>query len=334
MVNEISASVKKFYNDFPYPTGTPDRMNLLELLSFCLRFTQMTGYNFNDKNILDAGTGTGDRIIEFAKFNRNASILAMDFSFNSLQLAREKAAMEGIDNIDFIEGDILQFEEPEEKYDAVFSMGVIHHLASPERGVKNLSKAVKKDGFFVTYLYGLYGGRERMRNKETLNIFSEGSEEFDYKLEIASELNLEPNEYGWLIEDSKSERNQATFNSLLADSYFNVNEELYNYEKIYSLFENSGFEGFNIFGITVEDKGYIVDFGLDENQNFSYPITGFEDFLNSEKLKQIFRRLPLVDQYKILDLVYQPNGYTIISWPSLEASEKVNAQLRSKIIRY
>ena len=66
-INVSNKKILEFYTDYNYPQKVDSKSVLNELLNLCKAFERKTGYSFDNKNILDAGTGTGDRIIEVAK---------------------------------------------------------------------------------------------------------------------------------------------------------------------------------------------------------------------------------------------------------------------------
>ena len=61
-------------------------------------------------NILDIGTGTGCIALSLAKELPFAKATALDISTEALSLARENAEILEVNNVDFIEGDILNIE--------------------------------------------------------------------------------------------------------------------------------------------------------------------------------------------------------------------------------
>ena len=61
-------------------------------------------------NCIDIGTGTGCIALSLSKELSFAKVTALDISVDALSLARENAEMLAVENVDFVEGDILNIE--------------------------------------------------------------------------------------------------------------------------------------------------------------------------------------------------------------------------------
>ncbi len=69
--------------------------------------------------VMDLGTGTGDMALRIAREIPAASITAYDFSGPMLSMARNKAQKQGINNIEFIEGDAAAMPFDENSFDVI-----------------------------------------------------------------------------------------------------------------------------------------------------------------------------------------------------------------------
>lgn len=95
--------------------------------------------SWHGKKVLEIGCGIGTDTIEFAK--AGAYVTAVDLSERSVEIARQRAAVYGLENrIRFIVGNIEELQKilPPEPYDLIYSFGVIHHTPNPERVVQQL----------------------------------------------------------------------------------------------------------------------------------------------------------------------------------------------------
>lgn len=91
------------------------------------------------KKVLEIGCGLGTDTMNFAR--AGANVTAVDLSRESLNLARRRAEVFGLsDRIKFFEANAedLSVVIPPEKYDLVYSFGVIHHSPNPEKIVKQI----------------------------------------------------------------------------------------------------------------------------------------------------------------------------------------------------
>ncbi|MEO5857549.1 MAG: class I SAM-dependent methyltransferase [Pyrinomonadaceae bacterium] len=91
------------------------------------------------KKVLEIGCGIGTDTINFAR--AGALVTAVDLSTESLALAKRRAEVFGFsDEIRFIVADAENLTEsiPPEKFDLIYSFGVIHHAPRPEAIISHL----------------------------------------------------------------------------------------------------------------------------------------------------------------------------------------------------
>lgn len=91
------------------------------------------------KKVLEIGCGIGTDTINFAR--AGAEVTAVDLSVESLKLAKQRAKIFGLsDRIKFYEVDAEKLSEyiPAQKYDLVYSFGVIHHSPHPEKIIEQI----------------------------------------------------------------------------------------------------------------------------------------------------------------------------------------------------
>lgn len=163
MINKIDnpnleSHVKGFYVQYPFP-GWPDEPEKDELARYRFKILAKTineNEYSNGKVILDAGCGTGNYAIWFAK--RGNQLTAIDISPKSLEIARSMADVFGVKgNINFIESSLSEYLLPERKFDLVYSFGVLHYLKDAEKVFVDLSASAKSGGLIAIGLYSKYG---------------------------------------------------------------------------------------------------------------------------------------------------------------------------------
>lgn len=96
------------------------------------------------QNVLEIGCGTG----EFSRLlaTRAEKVLAVDLSPQMIRCARERSKLHP--NIDFVEGDVMALQLPDNHFDCIVSLTTLHHL--PMANVlKKIKKALKSGGVFV-----------------------------------------------------------------------------------------------------------------------------------------------------------------------------------------
>ncbi|MGC1818293.1 MAG: class I SAM-dependent methyltransferase, partial [Casimicrobiaceae bacterium] len=108
--------------------------------------------------ILVAGCGTGQESIEVALEYPAADVLAVDLSLASLAYAERMAREMGVPNVVHAQADILRLAELGRRFDVIYSVGVLHHLADPAAGLSVLASLLRPDG---AMLIGLYSERAR-----------------------------------------------------------------------------------------------------------------------------------------------------------------------------
>ena len=101
-----------------------------------------------DSKVLELGCGTGSTAILHAP--HVAHIHAVDISSNMLEIAEDKARGEGIKNITFEQADVAAFRAPDETYDAVLALSLLHLLEDKEAVMANIRRMLKPGGVFVS----------------------------------------------------------------------------------------------------------------------------------------------------------------------------------------
>lgn len=91
------------------------------------------------KKVLEIGCGIGTDTMNFAR--AGADVTAVDLSRKSLEVAQKRAEVFGLeDRIKFYEANAENLSSiiPPQKYDLVYSFGVIHHSPHPENIVEQI----------------------------------------------------------------------------------------------------------------------------------------------------------------------------------------------------
>lgn len=106
------------------------------------------------KKVLEIGCGIGTDTINFAR--NGAQVTAVDLSDKSMEVAKQRAKVFGLeDRIRFFHGNSEQLSSivPADKFDLVYSFGVIHHTPHPERVVAEIKKFMTPTSEFRMMVY-------------------------------------------------------------------------------------------------------------------------------------------------------------------------------------
>ena len=107
---------------------------------------------WRSKKVLEIGCGIGTDSINFAR--AGADITVVDISDESLALCKQRFDVFGL-KANFFQGDAEEVSSfvPVEKYDLIYSFGVIHHTPHPERVFEQLKQYCKPETELRIMLY-------------------------------------------------------------------------------------------------------------------------------------------------------------------------------------
>jgi len=104
--------------------------------------------------VLIAGAGTGQQAVDAALgYGPNAALTAIDLSLASLGYAKRMAELFQVDNLRFMQCDILNTGLLEGEFDVIESIGVLHHMDDPWLGWKTLVEKLRPGGLMKIGLY-------------------------------------------------------------------------------------------------------------------------------------------------------------------------------------
>jgi len=141
------------YNRFGYEWSKYSEMDPNYEEQFLKWVYPLTPSFFVGKKILDAGCGMGRNSYWALKYGAG-EVVAFDYDERTVKSAfnllggdkNAKVELASIYNIPY-----------ENYFDMVFSIGVIHHLESPDIAIENMVKAVKSGAAVLIWVYGFEG---------------------------------------------------------------------------------------------------------------------------------------------------------------------------------
>ncbi len=104
-------------------------------------------------DLMIAGCGTGQSIVNYARRFAQARVLAVDLSLTSLSYAKRKIDALGMTGIQFGQADILKLGALRRQFHVINCSGVLHHLGDPMAGWRILLSLLAPDGVMAVALY-------------------------------------------------------------------------------------------------------------------------------------------------------------------------------------
>jgi ubiquinone/menaquinone biosynthesis C-methylase UbiE len=157
----ISESVKKFYEQNPYP-GLDDKLMMDSAKKLSIYFNK-------PGKILFPGCGTGHGIVALAKLRPDLKCFGLDLSQPSLNIAKELAEKHKV-NISLEQGNYMDPLPWKEKFQFITLQGTLHHTAEPSIALSNLLTYLDSDGLIHINLYGKKYHRRRFEIIEILDL--------------------------------------------------------------------------------------------------------------------------------------------------------------------
>ena len=257
IADETSKNVKKQYEENPYPrwNGVVEKQLKRHSLQRHLEkfFNVKLNNSFFDKRkkrALIAGCGTGLQIYNLARSVDDITLDAFDLSLKSLAYAKRAINELEIQDIAFLQGDILDVQNLyKNKFDYIECGGVLHHMQRPDEGLIKLSNMLNDDGLLFLGLYS-QKARERFNPvrefiKKEMGDFGAESKYLREKLILEAVRGNEKSQE--MFEFSRDIFNMSGYRDLL----FHTQECEYNLLEISKLLEDCGLKFLNMADGTV-----------------------------------------------------------------------------------
>lgn len=177
--NSVSNKVRSQYEENPYPRWTDIGFNTATSYQQALlrNFPQLNLSHWQGKqklNVLVAGCGTGRQAIRLASYFNDLNVVAIDLSGRSLAYAQHKAKEYKVDNIQFIQADILEFSDFPMLFDVIECSGVLHHMEDPHQGLESLNKLLSPTGVMKLALYSQTAREQIIAFRQLINQSEDG----------------------------------------------------------------------------------------------------------------------------------------------------------------
>ena len=173
--NGVSEKIKLQYEENPYPRWISIHQHTPESIPSTIKrefpHISLNSHEwFPSSQVLVAGCGTGKHAIQIASRWKDSLVTAIDLSLTSLAYAERKTRELGINNIEYLQVDILDLKEWDTTFDMIECCGVLHHMEDPFCGWQLLTDLLNPHGFM---LIGLYSELARRAIVETRNFIQD-----------------------------------------------------------------------------------------------------------------------------------------------------------------
>ncbi len=154
-MDDLTLRVKEMYERYPFPACNMINAAYGKRIKDDLK---NRGYGCHGLKILDAGCGSGEKVISLSKVFTDSEVVGWDISSASLEKARALAKAEKVSNLKLENINLLDFDlgKYKDNFDVIVSWGVIHHLADTIKGFRNLGLCLKPQGLLYAWLYALH----------------------------------------------------------------------------------------------------------------------------------------------------------------------------------
>jgi 2-polyprenyl-3-methyl-5-hydroxy-6-metoxy-1,4-benzoquinol methylase len=157
--DNVSRLVREQYEESPYPRWVkcaPDEMThpIDKRMRSDFPHARYRPIERTDNlDVLIAGCGTGQQVVQTVGRYTGARVLAVDLSLTSLSYAKYRTDALSLDNVTYGQADILKLTSLNREFDLIACAGVLHHLADPLAGWRVLLSILRQNGLMQIALY-------------------------------------------------------------------------------------------------------------------------------------------------------------------------------------
>jgi ubiquinone/menaquinone biosynthesis C-methylase UbiE len=246
---DIREKVRQQFDTGPYPRipieqtpkEEPNSLFIHNLVTAYYLKTQKV-IDTEGKVILDAGCGTGYKALALAEANPKAKIVGIDFSEESVKLARQRLEYHGFENAEFHTLAIEDLPSLGLQFDYINNDDVLYLLADPVAGLKAMKSVLQPEGIIRSNLHSSLQRIGFYRCQEVFNmmgLMDENPREFEIEVvrEVMNSLkdNVNLKAITWSLQKAQSE-------DLFLANYLLVNDKGYTVPEMFSILRSSGLE--------------------------------------------------------------------------------------------
>ena len=183
--------LRQHFNQAPYPRipveTLPKNSNSLYIHSVATAYYRRYRRVVNPSGmvILDAGCGTGYTSLELAIANPGATIVGIDLSEDSIELAKNRLAFHKIENVEFYAMPLEELASLGMQFDYINSDEVLYLIPDPIAGLKAMRSVLKPEGILRTNFHSALQRAVYLRSQSffrELGIMAEAPTDQDVEL--------------------------------------------------------------------------------------------------------------------------------------------------------
>jgi SAM-dependent methyltransferase len=240
-MDTTTQAVRAMYEQYPYPAVAEPEIRLGTDVRLLLSQGRLQRVRSGPLHCLDAGCGRAGGTLGAATTQPDVQFTAVDINRVALAEAATRARQLGLKNIRFQEVDLTTLADldvPEGGYDVIVSSGVLHHLASPEEGLRQLRRVLAPHGVISLMVYGTHGREPLYRMVRAIDLLIPRDRPIAERLAVARTLAREmPAE---ALRAGPIALDESISDSEFVDRYLNVNETSYELAALWGLLERHG----------------------------------------------------------------------------------------------
>lgn len=324
MIQARKEDVKQLYERFPFPYGIeesrPDMnfANLVQLL--------FPDDDLEDQLVLDAGCGTGHKLIALARIFPETRFVGMDFCEASLRVARRLAQENKVQNVELRRADLGATSLAPE-FDLILSIGVVHSMENPQKALDILCSGLADDGILLLWLYHSLGEFDRLNQRELVRLlWGEDRNDMAKGLALMQDLGLglKPGHYGskdWV--SGVLEGN--------TDAFLNPIVYAYRLLEALDMCAHAGCTWGTVDMLNLPGKGKFVNLAGIDDPLVGDMSLGVADLFEAQSLREAYGRLSKRERLRAIELVLKPTGFFILAGKG-QAQYRLSERLRGNLI--
>ena len=301
--------VTEMYSKWPYPSRVASNeliYDLANMFDVLLPREMLQGVD-----VLDAGCGSGHRLVAFAKRFPKARFTGIDMTENALQVARRLAEQHGVRNVRFLRRNVLDLDLGD-TFDVITSTGVVHHLEDPAAGVANLCRLLAPNGIISLWLYHSIGEFKRLNGRELLRTLWTDDEDQVAGLALMRDLGLTLDKRQYGSTASQREGESLDRDAIDVDAFMHPIVRAYRFHEALDMVARCSVEWAAVNGLNMLGESKLVD--LDEVEGELRLLCVSPDTLfEKPSVASRYRSLSKADKLRVIELVTQPTGFTVLA---------------------